>query len=170
MSVKKYEIAPFLNTALTSGGVVNTSSPTWTRIKKTTSFDLNMNPETESRDFICDKNPTVELLRYAPSFSTPLVMYKGEDDYEFIFKKFFNLAIGDKSKAEIMLVFYQEPVDSSATHTHFLAWKAPCSVTINDLNSVDETITFDTSFNGKIVKGYATVAGNSISFTAGDYS
>ena len=50
MSVKKYQIAPFLNTAVNSSGLVNTTNPTWTRIKKTTSFDLNMNPQTEERD------------------------------------------------------------------------------------------------------------------------
>lgn len=170
MSVKKYQIAPFLNTAVNSSGLVNTASPTWTRIKKTTSFDLNMNPQTEERDFISDKNPTIDLLRYAPTFNTPLVMYKGEADYEFIFGKFFNLAVGEKAKAEVMLVFYQEPVDGAASPTHFLAWKAPCSITINDLNSVDETITFDVSFNGKTDVGYATVAGNSITFTKGTYS
>ena len=98
MSVKKYQIAPFLNTAVNSSGLVNTTNPTWTRIKKTTSFDPNMNPQTEERDFISDKNPTIDLLRYAPTFNTPLVMYKGEADYEFIFGKFYNLAVGEKAK------------------------------------------------------------------------
>ena len=112
MSVKKYQIAPFINTAIdTDTGLVDKENPVWTRIKKTTSFDLNMNPESESRDYICDENPTVELLRYGPSFSTPLVMHKGEDDYDFIFGKFANRAVGEEAKAELCLVFFQEPCD-----------------------------------------------------------
>jgi len=174
MSVKKYQIAPFINTAIDSDtGLVDKENPVWTRIKKTTAFDLNMNPQTEERDYIADENPTVDLLRYVPSFSTPLVMHKGEDDYDFIFSKFANQKVGEEAKAELCLVFFQEPCDEpeeGEEHVVFLAWKADCTLTINDLNSVDETITFDVAFNDEPEIGYVTVDDGDIEFTEGTYS
>lgn len=170
--VRKHQIAPFLNTAIDSTTkLVDKEDPTWTRICKTASFDLNMNPETEEFDYICDEQPTTELKKYNPSFSTPLVMHEKEDDYKFIFEKFYRLKVGDEAKSELLLVFFQEPVDSASTPTHFKAWRVDCTLTVNDLNSVDQTLTFDTNFAGTIKVGYVTVDDGEIaSFTEGDYS
>lgn len=168
--VKKHQIAPFLNKAVGTDGLVNKTNPDWMRICMTTAFDLNMNPETEDRDYICDENPTTELKKYKPSFNTPLVMHENEPDYQFIFGKFFNEDTGDKAKSELLLVFFQEPVDTAATHTHFKAWRVGCTITVQDLNSVDQTLTFDTNFAGNIKKGYVTISDNVPTFTEGTYS
>lgn len=168
--VKKHQIAPFLNKAVGSDGLVNKTSPDWMRICMSTAFDLNMNPETEDRDYICDENPTTELENYKPSFNTPLVMHKNEPDYEFIFGKFFNQDVGDKAKSELLLVFFQEPVDSADTPTHFKAWRVDCTIILNDLNSVDSTLSFDTNFAGTIKKGYVTISEGVPTFTEGTYS
>lgn len=168
--VKKHQIAPFLNKAVGSDGLVDKSTPDWMRICKSTAFDLNMNPETEDRDYICDENPTTELKDYKPSFNTPLVMHKNEPDYEFIFGKFYNQDTGDKAKSELLLVFFQEPVDSADTPTHFKAWRVDCTIILNDLNSVDSTLSFDTNFAGTIKKGYVTISEGASTFTEGTYS
>lgn len=168
--VKKHQIAPFLNKAVGSDGLVDKSTPDWMRICMSTAFDLNMNPETEDRDYICDENPTTELKNYKPSFNTPLVMHKNEPDYEFIFGKFFNQDTGDKAKSELLLVFFQEPVDSADTPTHFKAWRVDCTIILNDLNSVDSTLSFDTNFAGTIKKGYVTISNGVPAFTEGTYS
>ncbi|MCR4949285.1 MAG: hypothetical protein K6A15_09035 [Treponema sp.] len=168
--VKKHQIAPFLNKAVGSDGLVNKTSPDWMRICMSTAFDLNMNPETEDRDYICDENPTTELKNYKPSFNTPLVMHKNEPDYEFVFGKFFNQDTGDKAKGELLLVFFQEPVDTADTHTHFKAWRVDCTIILNDLNSVDSTLSFDTNFAGTTKKGYVTISDNVPTFTEGTYS
>ena len=168
--VKKHQIAPFLNKAVGSNGIVDKSTPDWMRICMSTAFDLNMNPETEDRDYICDENPTTELKNYKPSFNTPLVMHKNEPDYEFIFGKFFNQDTGDKAKSELLLVFFQEPVDSADTPTHFKAWRVDCTIILNDLNSVDSTLSFDTNFAGTIKKGYVTISEGAPTFTEGTYS
>lgn len=168
--VKKHQIAPFLNKAVGSDGLVDKTTPDWMRICMSTAFDLNMNPETEDRDYICDENPTTELKNYKPSFNTPLVMHKNEPDYEFIFGKFFNQDTGDKAKSELLLVFFQEPVDSADTPTHFKAWCVDCTIILNDLNSVDSTLSFDTNFAGTIKKGYVTISEGAPTFTEGTYS
>ncbi len=168
--VKKHQIAPFLNKAVGSDGLVDKTTPDWMRICMSTAFDLNMNPETEDRDYICDENPTTELKNYKPSFNTPLVMHKNEPDYEFIFGKFFNQDTGDKAKSELLLVFFQEPVDSADTPTHFKAWRVDCTIILNNLNSVDSTLSFDTNFAGTIKKGYVTISDGVPAFTEGTYS
>lgn len=168
--VKKHQIAPFLNKAVDSDGLVDKSTPDWMRICMSTAFDLNMNPETEDRDYICDEAPTTELKQYKPSFNTPLVMHKKEPDYKFIFGKFFNQDAGDKAKSELLLVFFQEPVDSADTPTHFKAWRVDCTIILNDLNSVDSTLSFDTNFAGTIKKGYVTISEGAPTFTEGTYS
>lgn len=170
--VRKHQIAPFLNKAIDSEtGLVDKTNPDWMRVCKTASFDLNMNPETEERDYIDQENPVTELKKYNPAFNTPLVMYENEDDYKFIFDKFFKMLTGEEAKSEILLVFYQEPVDTAETHTHFKAWRCDCTIVFNDLNGVDSTLTFDTNFNSTVKKGYVTVSDGEITaFAEGDYS
>ena len=168
--VKKHQIAPFLNKAVGTDGLVNKTNPDWMRICMSTAFDLNMNPETEDRDYICDEAPTTELKQYKPSFNTPLVMHENEPDYGFVFGKFFNQEVGDKAKSELLLVFFQEPVDTTDTHTHFKAWRVDCTIILNDLNSVDSTLSFDTNFAGTVKKGYVTIAAGVPTFTEGTYT
>jgi len=169
--VKKHQIAPFLNKAVDSEtGLVNKTTPDWMRICMSTAFDLNMNPETEDRDYICDEAPTTELKQYKPSFNTPLVMHEEEPDYDFIFGKFFNQDTGDKAKSELLLVFFQEPVDAATTPTHFKAWRVDCTIILSDLNSVDSTLSFDTNFAGTVKKGYVTISDGVPTFTEGTYS
>lgn len=144
--VKKWKIAPFINTG-------TPELPTWTRIKKSTAFDLTMNGETQEYDYINDESPTVELLRYSPSLNQSLTMYTEEEDYKFFFDKFYNLAVGSDAKSEMLLVFFQEGDNTEG----YKAWKTDCVVTISDLNSVDSTISFDVNFNGTIAKGTVKV-------------
>lgn len=161
--VKKWKIAPFLNKG-------KSDLPDWFRIKKSTAIDLLMNPELKDYDYIADESPTTELDKYKPSLSQALTMYKGEEDYEYVFDKFFNMAVGEDAKTEILLVFFQEPVDGSDKPTHFKAWKSGCVISVNDLNGVDSVINFDVLFGGTVAKGYVTIEDKVPSFTEGKYS
>lgn len=144
--VKKYKIAPFINAG-------TPALPNWVRIKKSTAFDLSMNPETQDYDYIADEMPTTELLKYKPSLNQALTMYKGEEDYEFVFDKFYNLATGSDAETEFLLAFYQEEESDGS----FLAWKVDGIIAVNDLNSVDSTLSFDLYLNGTIKKGTVSV-------------
>ena len=55
--VKKHQIALFLNK-----GTI--SVPDWTRIKKSTSLTISMNPETEDFDYISDEVDLEEIADY----------------------------------------------------------------------------------------------------------
>ena len=143
--IKKYHVALFLN-----GGTETV--PEWKQIKKSTDNTITMNAETQTFDYITDESPTTEINRYAPSLSQPVTMYKGEPDYEFVFDKFFNQAVGAAAHSEILIVFYGADVASA-----YKAWKASCILQIDNMNPVESTITATITFNGTTDKGTAVV-------------
>lgn len=157
MMVKKYMIGLYVNNG-------THASPEWVRIKKSTSLEISMNPETEDRDYIADVNATTEVMRYKPSLNQPITMYKGEDDYEFAFPRFFNMGTGTDAKCEVMVIFMQEsgehtlPAEVGAdpvTVTAYKAWQNEATLSFASLNGVDSTITMDINFGGTIAKGVA---------------
>ena len=153
--IKKYHVALFLN-----GGTESVQE--WKQIKKSTDNTITMNAETQTFDYITDESPTTEINRYAPSLSQPITMYKGEPDYEFVFDKFFNQAVGAAAHSEILIVFYGAD-DSSA----YKAWKASCILQIDNMNPVESTITATITFNGTTDKGTAVVT-NGVPVFTGD--
>ena len=158
--VKKWKIAPFLNKG-------TSAAPDWVRIKKSTAFDISLNPETQEYDYIADESPTTELLRYKPSLNQALTMYKGEEDYEMVFDRFFNLDTGSDATTDFLLVFYHE-ASTVGENTYYKAWKCSSVMAISDLNSVDSTITFDLYLNVTMSKGYVTISDGAPSYTEGD--
>lgn len=99
--VKKTKVVPFINTG-------TKTSPTWTQIKKSTSFTLSMNPQTKTYDFISSETPQTEIDGYQPSLSQSLQMFKGEPDYEVIFNMFYNRVTGEAAHRDALVVFYKE--------------------------------------------------------------
>lgn len=152
--IKKFHVALFLNSG-------TTLSPVWTQIKKSTDNTINGNPETKVFDYIVDESPTTEIDRYAPSLSQPITMYKGEDDFEFLFDKFFDQATGDDAHSEILIVFYNADVTTS-----YKAWKSDCIISFDNMNPVDSTITATITFNGTTDKGTAAVTAGVPVFTS----
>ena len=152
--IKKYHVALFLN-----GGIP--SVPVWKQIKKSTDNTITMNAETQTFDYIVDESPTTEINRYAPSLSQPITMYKGEPDYEFVFDKFFDQAVGADAHSEILIVFYGADVDSA-----YKAWKSPCVLQIDNMNPVESTITATITFSGTTDRGTAVVTDGVPVFTS----
>lgn len=152
--IKKHHVALFLNT-----GTV--ASPVWKQIKKSTDNIIAMNPETKVYDYIVDESPTTEIDRYSPSLSQPITMYKGEDDYEYIYSKFFAQAVGADARSEILVVFY-----GHESSTSYEAWKSSCVLQIDNMNPVESTITVQINFNGTTDTGTAEVTAGVPVFTS----
>lgn len=152
--VKKHQIALFVNTG-------TTASPTWKRIKKSTELTISLNPETADYDYIADENSTTELSKYKPTISQPLTMYETEDDFEFIWGKFYDLKTGSDARAEVMIVFMFDGDNTDG----YKAWKIDCAISCNEMNAVESTITFDILFGGTVTKGTATVTSGVPTFT-----
>ena len=152
--IKKHLIALYLNKG-------TPQTPEWFRIKKSTALSLALNPETKDYDYIVDESPTTELDKYKPTINQALTMYKGEEDYEEVFRRFFNLSVGNDAKTEVLIVFMAE---DTAENT-FKAWKSECVISISEMNAVDSTLTFDILFGGTTKKGTATVSDGVPAFT-----
>lgn len=152
--IKKHLVALYLETA----------ADNFTRIAKSTTLTIAMNPETETYDYIVDESPTDELTKYKPSIEQDLSTIKGEPDYEFIFKQFFDMKTGSEAQVNAMIVFMAMP---GTAENSFKAWKSKVSVIINDYDAVAKKINFTVSFGGTMQKGTATLASGKPVFTEG---
>ena len=160
--IKKTKVVPFINTG-------TKESPVWTQIKKSTSFTLSMNPQTKTFDFISSENPQNEIDSYQPSLSQELTMFKGEADYEAIFDMLYNRATGENAHREAMIVFYKDS-GTYADETVYKAWKIDALVTINQMDTANENITFELGLND-ITNGAVEIsASGTPSFIAGEWS
>ena len=137
--VKKYHVALF----------IKDDNDNWVRVKKSTAFELSLNPETQDYDYLTDQNPTTELLRYKPSLSQAITMYKDEPDYEIVFSKFYKLDTGSQAKTDILIVFMLMGDSTNG----YKAWKNEAVLTVQSMNTVDSTITVDINFGGTIERG-----------------
>ena len=164
--IKKHKIGVYLN-----GGTKE--SPDWVRIKKATEFTRSMNPETEERDYIADEHPTTELMDYKPSEDLTVTTYKGEKDFELLYKLYQERAVGEEAKRELLLVSIFDSVEitdseTSAKKTYYYADKTEATVALNEFNISSSTLSATVYENGTSEKGYVEFAEDgTVSFTAG---
>lgn len=153
--IKKHMIALFINT-----GTKETKK--WTRIKKSTKLEIKLDPQKQDYDYISDESPTTELEGYKPGVDgMPLTMYKGEPDFDFIWEKFYGLATGADAKVEAMIVFIFDDTPNGANK----AWLTEATLSIDSMNAVEGTITFDLPFGGTVEKGTAKLQAGVPTFT-----
>jgi len=154
--VKKHKIGLFLK-----------NGETFSRIKKSTTLTLSMNPAEQEYDYIADESPTTELEDYKPSIDQDLAMYTGEPDYEMLWPYFYEMKTGSDAHTQCMIVFMHRPVDASgeditlddttSTVAGYRAWLTDSVVSIQDLNAVDKKLNFKVIFGGGVKKGFATM-------------
>ena len=139
--LKKHKFIPYIN-------VSTTSTPSWARIGKSTIFDLTLNANIVTSDFIEDEMPTDDVTYYKPTLPQELQTNAGDASFDYIYEMFKSLPTGEDIKKEILICFAgtSSPVD---------AWLTNSSVILKDLNSVDEKILFDININ-KITNGTVT--------------
>ncbi len=164
--IKKHKIGVYLN-----GGTKE--SPDWVRIKKATEFTRSMNPETEERDYIADEHPTTELMDYKPSEDLTVTTYKGEKDFELLYKLYKERAVGEEAKRELLLVSIFDSVEitdseDGTTKTYYYADKTEATVALNEFNISSSTLSATVYENGTSEKGYVEFAADgTLTFTAG---
>lgn len=155
--IKKHLIALFIDTG-------TGETPTWTRIKKSTELTISMDAQTEDYDYIADENPTTELTQYKPSIDQPLKMIKDEPDFEYFWKMFFNMKVGEEAKTNYLMVFMFDKKGSDNAIAYG-AWSGECTIAFDELNANDSELSFNLALGATVKKGTATVTG-----TAPDYT
>ena len=131
--LKKHKFIPYIN-------VSTTSTPSWARIGKSTIFDLTLNANIVTSDFIEDEMPTDDVTYYKPTLPQELQTNAGDASFDFIYGMFKSLPTGEDIKKDVLIVF-------AGASSPFDAWLTNSSVILKDLNSVDEKILFDLNIN-----------------------
>lgn len=131
--LKKHKFIPYINTG-------THETPVWARIGKSTIFDLTLNANIVTSDFIEDEMPTDDVTYYKPTLPQELQTNAGDAAFDYIYTMFKSLPTGEDIKKEVLICFAgaTSPVD---------AWRTNSSLILKDLNSVDEKILFDININ-----------------------
>ena len=146
--LKKFQTMAFVN-------ISETEDADWARIGYSTIFDLVLNANIVTNDYIKDEMPTDEVTHYKPTMSQELQTIKGDKAFDHIYDMLYNLPTGEALKRDVLIIFAGNI--GTDTDKKFKAWLVPASVVITNLNTVDEKILFDLNFGGTITKGTATV-------------
>ena len=138
-------------------------TPNWARIGKSTIYDLSLNPNVNTLDFIENAIPQDEVDRYQPELPSELATYEGDKAFDFMFKLFYNLPTGTALNKKILLVF---PKKNTGTESapEFLSWLTDATIVLNNYNPVDKKLTFTIKING-IERGTSTVVDGQPSFS-----
>nr|DAG24549.1 MAG TPA: hypothetical protein [Caudoviricetes sp.] len=134
------------------------------RIKKSTTLDISFNSETETYDFIADKNPTESLKSYSPQISQDLTMVKGEDDFEYIYEKMMKSVPNNEEVNTKALIAFMFDGDKTKGYR---AWEVDAKLIFDTLSGVDSKINFNINFASDIRVGIAKVADGTVTFTEG---
>lgn len=146
---------------LTGYGTVGTGDD-WTRIDKSTVFDLAFNPNTETKSYIDNKNDINELTSYTPSMEQEIVIDGNNPLYALMYE--FAMAFPVGSDAEIPTMLVMPSVRTKDVMDAFVWRKA--LVTLNNLNTVDKKISFTLNLNGDMERGTATVTDGKFTYVA----
>ena len=154
--LKKFQTIPFID-------VGTDNSPQWARIGKSTIFDLAVNANIVTNDYIEDETPTDDVTYYKPTLPQELAAYKGDTAFDFLYEMFYNLPTGTGVQKDVLIVFAGNVATESTPK--FKAWKNKATIVLKDFNTVDEKILFDINFSGNIQKGTVAVSDGVPTFT-----
>ena len=121
----------------------------WTRIDLSTIFELAMNPQTETMDYICYENAVEEVTANQPELPQEIALYEGNPMYDYIAEKFYNMPKGVECKVPFLLCF---------GGTTARAWRGICTLVFGSLSTTDGKITFTMRMGGDIDKGTFTIS------------
>lgn len=153
----KNQFIPFIDVS----GTVNSGSswtPSWKRIDYSTIFSLNPNPQTNSRDYISMEAPVEEIESYKPELPQEIALYEGNPVYDFMFEKFYGLALGAEMRVPVLICF---------GGSEKKAWQVKeATVTLGELNTVDGKLSFTLNLGGTIDKGTYSITEGAPTFSA----
>lgn len=132
--LKKSKTIPFLDTHKSG------SDPVWSRIGKSTIFDLTLNANIVTSEFIEDDMPTDDVTYYKPALPQELQANAGDPSFDYVYDMFKTLPTGEDIKKRVLIVF-------AGSGDTFDAWDTNSSLILKDFNTVEEKILFDLNIN-----------------------
>ena len=83
--LKKFKTIPFIN-------IGTDAAPQWARIGKSTIFDLALNANVVTSDFIEDEMPTDDITYYKPTLPQELQTNAGDAAFDYVYKAWRSMA------------------------------------------------------------------------------
>lgn len=134
----------------------------WARIGKSTMFDLALNPNINTQDYIEDAMPRDEVDYYKPELPQELATYEGDKAFDYVWDMFYDMPVGTDLNKHVLLVFPKNTGTGDAPK--FQAWETDSTIILNNFNSVDKKVSFSIKIND-IDRGTATVSEGTPDFT-----
>ena len=145
------------NLAIPCIDIGGAEEPVWKRIDKSTIFEIVMNAETESQDYISQELPTEEIKNYAPSMDQEIATYKGNPIYEFMIDLFYHRKI---HHGKVLLCFPENEAGEK------LAWMVTDVVfVLGSMNWAEGKLTWSMNFGGDVIEGTYVNNKGDIAFT-----
>ena len=153
--ITKDRVAIYLDTSKTVAS--GTWEPEWHRVEKSTIFDMSLNPQSTTEDYIAYETAIEEISGYQPELPQEIAMYRGDAIYDFVEDLVYNLQVGDALRVPVLLMFAPKLVGGALTG-EIRAWQIKdARLLLSNFNSVDGKITFTLKLGGTYDRGTVTV-------------
>ncbi|MEG0767947.1 MAG: hypothetical protein RR482_09540 [Clostridia bacterium] len=143
-------------------GTGTAGAAAWSRIGKSTVFDLALNAEPETLNSLEDQMPTDVIKNYKPTMAQELYTLAGDPAFDVLYGKFYDLPTGSDADIKVLIVFPK----AGTTAGTFQAWQVTATLIINNYNPVDKKLTFNLNFSGDISRGTVALTSGVPAFTA----
>lgn len=135
----------------------------WVRIDKSEIFELQFNPQTETKAYIVNKNDETSLTSYQTAMDQEIVIDGNNQLYSLMYRFAMKFPVG--SDAEVPVLLCAPSVVTPGAIDGYL-WEHAL-ITIGSLNSVDKKLTFTLNLNGDNTEGVVTTTDGGFTFTEG---
>ena len=133
----------------------------WTRVDKSTVFELSFNPQEETYGYIDAANDSTEVTSYQPELPQEIVLDSGNPLYAAMFDFCMRFPVGTDANVPCLVV---APAADGKPTRGFL-WE-DATVSPQALNTVDGILTFTMKLNGAVQEGTVASSGGDYTFTA----
>jgi hypothetical protein len=133
----------------------------WTRIDKSTIFDLAFNPQEETNGYIDSANDTTTVTSYQPELPQEIILDSSNPLYNLAFDFCMAFPLGSDAQVPCLLVY----PDADGNTTKGMLWEEAI-ISPTDLNTVDGKLNFSLKLNGDAKTGTASVTDSKVTFTA----
>lgn len=135
----------------------------WCRIDKSTVFNVEWNPETETVGYIDSANDTTEITSYGPTMEQEIILDNENPMYQFIEPFCWEMPTGSAAIVPVLLT----ECDAAGGETYTARVFDEATIQPGNLDSVEGNLVFTLNLNGDFTEGTATFDDDgSVTFTA----
>ena len=132
--------------------------PDWKRIMRSTIFDMAMNPQSSTEDYIAYETAIEEIFAYQPEIPQEVAMYRGDPIYDYVEDLIYDLKAGDALRVPALLLFPPKMDEEGNLLGEIRAWQVKENrLLLNNFNPVEGKATFTLKMGGTYDRGTVEV-------------